>query len=358
MLDESTLEIIKKIAPGTAIREGLENILRAKTGALIVIAETESISKIIDGGFEINQEYNPAKIYELAKMDGAIILNKDFKRILKANVELVPDYKIKTSETGTRHRSAERVAKQTDSLVICISQRRGVITLFKGDIRYVMDETDTVITRANQALEALEKYKTVLEYTISNLDEQEIDDMVTLDVVTNAIYRSEIVIRMEEEVKRNIIELGVEGNLIEIQLKQLMHGVELEEKKIIEDYMIYKNKNKEEKVENVLSTLKKLSLDELLSGEKVAKALGYKTTPNILDEIVSAKGYRILGKIPKMPISIIDNLIDAFYSLQGVCSATVTELDEVEGIGETRAKFINQTLRKLQEQYLIKSYKI
>lgn len=358
MIDESTLELIKKIAPGTAIREGLENILRAKTGALIVIGETESVSKIIDGGFEINQEYNPAKIYELAKMDGAIILSKDLKRILKANVELVPDYKVKTSETGTRHKSAERVAKQTGALVICISQRRGVITLFKDDIRYVIDEPDTVITRANQALEALEKYKTVLDYTISNLNEQEIDDMVTLDVVTNAIYRSEVVIRMEGEVKRNIIELGVEGNLIEIQLKQLMQGVEQEEKKIIEDYMIYKNKKREEKANNILSVLRKLSLSELLSGEKVTKALGYKMEPNILDEMVSTKGYRILSKIPKMPISIIDNLVDAFYTLQGVCSATVIELDEVEGIGEARAKLINQTLRKLQEQYLIKGYKI
>ena len=357
MIEKEMLEIIKKIAPGTRIRAGLDNILKAKTGALIVVGDSEEVMRLADGGFEINQEYAPAKIYELAKMDGAIIISHDFKKILKANVELIPDYKIKTIETGTRHRSAERVAKQTGALVICISHRRGIITLFKGNSRYVINETDTIIMRANQALEAMEKYKTVFDYTILSLNELELEDIVSLDVITNAIYRSEMVIRMEEEVTKNIIELGDEGRLIEVQLKQLLNGVEAEERKIIQDYSIDIKKTKTS-TDRILNAIRKLSKEDILNGEKVAKILGYKNEPNILDQMVTPKGYRILSKIPKMPMNIIENLIDAFYSLQGICAASVNELDEVEGIGEARAKLINQALRKFAEQYLIKNYRV
>ena len=357
MLEKEMLEVIKKIAPGTRIREGLDNILRAKTGALIVVGDSSEVMQVADGGFEINQEYTPAKIYELAKMDGAIIVSKDFKKILKANVQLIPDHKIQTIETGTRHRAAERTAKQTGELVICISHRRGIITLFLGNTRYIINETDTIIMRANQALEVMEKYKSVFDYTISNLNEQELENIVSLDVVTNAIYRSEMVIRMEEEVQKNIIELGTEGKLIEIQLRQLLNGVETEERKIIQDYIVNSKKTKTG-IDKTVEAIRKLSKEEVLAGEKVAKLLGYKVEQNILDESVIPRGYRILSKIPKMPNNIIENIIDAFYSIQGVRMATVTELDEVDGIGETRAKIISQTLRKLEEQYLIKNYKI
>lgn len=357
MVEKEMLEVIEKIAPGTRIRDGLDNILRAKTGALIVVGDTAEIMQIADGGFEINQEYTPAKIYELAKMDGAIIISKDFKKILKANVQLIPDHKIPTIETGTRHRAAERTAKQTGELVICISHRRGIITLFLGNTRYIINETDTIIMRANQALEVMEKYKTVFDYTISNLNEQELENIVSLDVVTNAIYRSEMVLGMKEEVEKNIIELGTEGTLIELQLRQLLNGVESEERKIVQDYIVSSKKNKTN-IDKTMEAIKKLSKEDILSGEKVAKLLGYKVEPNILDEAVAPRGYRILSKVPKMPNNIIENLIDAFYSLQGICEASVTELDEVDGIGETRAKIISQTLRKLEEQYLIKNYKI
>ena len=357
MIEKDMLEIVKMIAPGTRIREGLDNILKAKTGGLIVASDSEEVMKIADGGFEINQEYSPAKIYELAKMDGAIIVSSDFKKILRANVELIPDYKIKTIETGTRHRAAERTSKQTGKLVICISHRRGIITLFKGNNRYVINETDTIIMRANQALEAMEKYKTVFDHTISNLNELELENMVSLDVVTSSIYRCEMVIRMGEEVTKNIIELGDEGRLIEIQLKQLLNGVEAEEIKIIEDYCVGLKKKKLV-LDKALNSIKKLSNEETLNGEKVAKILGYVGEPNILDQMVTPRGYRILSKIPKMPINIIDNLIDAFYSLNGICMASINELDEVDGIGEARAKLINQALRKFEKQYLIKNYRV
>ncbi|MEG0872649.1 MAG: DNA integrity scanning diadenylate cyclase DisA [Clostridia bacterium] len=351
------LEILKMLAPGTILREGLENILKAKTGALIVISESEEVMKIVDGGFKIDQDFTPASIYELAKMDGAIIVGKDLKKILMANVQLVPDYKIKTLETGTRHRTAERVAKETGELVVCISQRRGIITIFKGEFRFVINETSAVIMRANQTLEALEKYKAVFDNMLNILSEHEFDDIVSLETVANSIYRSEIIMRMETEVKRNVIELGNEGRLVNMQLEELIANVESEEKKIIQDYM-KDSKNNKKTSDSILNDIRQLDRKDLMIAEKIIKLLGYTIDTNILDLNVSAKGYRILSKVPKMPTYVIEKTVEAFGSLQGVCSATIAQLDDVEGIGEIRAKIINQSLRRLQEQYILKGYNI
>ena len=348
MEQEEILDILKIIAPGTVLREGLDNILKAKTGALIVISSNESFYDLVDGGFKIEQEFTPASVYELAKMDGAIIINKDIKKIMMANVQLVPDHSIKTCETGTRHRTAERVAKQTNELVICISQRRGIITVFKGDFRYVVNDISSVLMRANQMLEVLEKYKVVFDNMLNILSEHEFDDIVSLETVANTIYRSELIMRMEADVRRNIIELGSEGNIVNMQLEELIANVESEEKKIIKDYMVKNKKNKD--AENVLSNIRKIDKKDLVNAEKIIKALGYEIETNILDYNVSPRGYRILSKVPKMPASIIEKTVEAFGALQGICNATIQELDEVEGIGEVRAKIINQSLRRLQEQ--------
>jgi diadenylate cyclase len=357
MQQEEMLEILKMLAPGTVLREGLDNILKAKTGALIIISESEQVMKIVDGGFKINQNFTPASIYELAKMDGAIVVSKDLEKIVMANVQLVPDHKIKTFETGTRHRTAERVAKETNEIVICISQRRGIITIFKGDFRYVINETSAVMMRANQTLEALEKYKAVFDTMLNLLSEHEFDDIVSLETVANTIYRSEIIMRMETEVKRNIIELGDEGRLVNMQLEELIANVESEENKIIRDYMI-KSKKSTRTYETILKEIRKLDRKDLMIAEKIIKILGYEIDTNILDLNVSARGYRMLSKVPKMPTYVIDKTVEAFGSLQGVCSATITQLDDVEGVGEVRAKIINQSLRRLQEQYILKGYNI
>lgn len=355
-MNDEMLEILKLVAPGTMLRDGLENILKAKTGALIVVSDSEDILKIADGGFKIDEEFTSTNIYELAKMDGAIILSSDLKRIIRANVQLNPDFSIKTGETGTRHKTAERVAKQTGELVISISERRGIITLFKGDFRYVINDTQSVLMRANQTLQALEKYKTVFDNMLSILSEHEFDDIVSLDTVVNCIYRSEIIMRMETDVRRSIIELGDEGRIVNMQLEELMANVEKEEKLIIEDYM--KNKSKKVTVETILDEIRKIDRKNLIVSEKIVKILGYEVTPDILDLNVSPKGYRILSKVPKMPVSIIEKTVEAFGSLQHICSATIDELDDVEGIGEIRARIINQSLKRLQEQYILKSYNI
>lgn len=353
-MNDKMLEILKLVAPGTELREGLENILKAKTGALIVVSDSEDILKIADGGFKIDEEFTSTNIYELAKMDGAIILSSDLKRIIRANVQLNPDFSISTRETGTRHKTAERVAKQFGELVISISERRGIITLFKGNFRYVINDTQSVLMRANQTLQALEKYKTVFDNMLSILSEHEFDDIVTLDTVINCIYRSEIIMRMETDVKRSIIELGDEGRIVNMQLEELMANVEDEEKLIIQDY----NVNKEISTQSILEEIRKIDKKNLIVSEKIVKLLGYEVSSDILDTNVSPKGYRILSKVPKMPSSIIEKTVEAFGSLQHICSASIDELDDVEGIGEIRARIINQSLKRLQEQYILKSYNI
>ena len=329
--DDEMLEILKILAPGTKLREGLDNILKAKTGALVVISEAEEVMKLADGGFKIDQEFTPASIYELAKMDGAIIVSQDLKKILMANVQLVPDHNIKTQETGTRHRTAERVAKQTNELVVCISQRRGIITVFKGNFRYVINETSAVVMRANQTLEALEKYKTVWDNMLNILSEHEFE--------------------------RNIIELGDEGRLVKMQFEELIANVESEEKKIIKDYMLVKKRSTKTE-DSLLKDIRKLDKKDLVNAEKIIKILGYESEDNVLDLNVSPKGYRIVSKVPKMPMSIIAKMVEKFGSLQPICNASIEELYEVEGIGEVRAKIINQSLRRLQEQYILKGYNI
>ena len=224
--EDPIAEILKKIAPGTPIREGLDNILKAKTGALLLITDKQDvISEIVDGGFFINEDYTSSKLYELAKMDGAIVLSGDLKKILYANAQLIPSHEISTLETGTRHRTAERTAKQTGELVISISQRRSIITVFRGNDRYILENTDVVLNKANQAIQTLEKYKKVFDNKLNILNEYEFNDIVTLENVIVAIQRAEMVMRIVEEIQRQIYELGNDGRLVKMQLEELIRRI-------------------------------------------------------------------------------------------------------------------------------------
>ena len=341
-------EILKLIAPGTPIRDGLENILKAKTGALIVISDTKEVLDLVDGGFRLDIDYTSSRLYELAKMDGAIVLSADFKKILYANTQLIPDSSIITTETGTRHRTAERTAKQTGALVISISQRRSIITIFKGNERYVLEDTSKVISKANQALQTVEKYKKVFDSKLSLLNEYEFNDIVTLENVIISIQRAEMVRKMVEEVERAIFELGDEGRLLEIQLKELVGDLENEELLIVKDYM---SPSKKKLPDKILEEIEKLNHEDLMKSDKIAKMLGYQDFENYDEVGVYTRGYRVLNKIPRMPSNIVDNLVKSFKSFQHILAADIPQLDEVEGIGEVRARTIKQSLKRMQEQF-------
>ena len=343
------IEVLKTIAPGTQIREGLENILKAKTGGLIVIGDGKEVMDIVDGGFNINVEYSPARLYELAKMDGAIVISSDFKKILFANAQLIPSSSIQTVETGTRHRTAERTAKQTGDLVISISQRRNIITIFKGNNRYVLEDTAQVITKANQALQTVEKYMKVFDRKLNLLNEYEFNDIVTLENVIVAIQRAEMVMSVVDEVQKAIYELGEDGRLLEMQLEELVGDLEKEELLMIKDYMVVSRRRSSDKV---LEDIRKLSYEELMKSQVIAKLLGYEDFDNYDEVGVYTKGYRVLNKIPRMPVSIVENLVKSFKSFQHILAADIPQLDEVDGIGEVRARTIKQSLRRMQEQFV------
>ncbi len=348
--EEMLIEILKIMAPGTGLREGLENILKAKTGALIIIGDSKEIMEIVDGGFKINEDYTPARLYELAKMDGAVVLSSDMKKILFANAQIMPSNTIPTQETGTRHRTAERTAKQTGELVISISQRRNIITVFKGNLRYTVEETSKIITKANQALQILEKYKKVFDNNLSILNEYEFNDIVTLDNVINCIQKVEKVMKVVEEVKKSIYELGTDGRLVQMQLDELIGGVEEEELLIIKDYIAQTNKRKT--AEKALKEIREISINSNISDITIAKAIGYENFENYEEIAVYPKGYRILSKVPKVPSNIVDNLVKYFKSFQHILLAEIEELDKVDGIGEVRALNIKQTLKRMQEQFV------
>ena len=347
--DDKLTEILKKIAPGTPIRDGLENILKARTGALLLFTDNEEyIKQIVYGGFFINEEYTSSKLYELAKMDGAIVISKDMKKILFANAELIPSCNISTLETGTRHRTAERTAKQTGELVICISQRRNIITIFKDDERYILENTEVVLNKANQAIQTLEKYKKVFNNNLNILNEYEFNDIVTLENVLSVIQRAEMVMQIVEEIEREIAELGDDGRLVDMQLEELISGLEKEESLIIKDYSIIEDKSPEQ----ILKELSEFSYEELLKEQNFAKILGYDNFSDFDEMIVYPKGYRILNKIPRMPVNIVENLIQSFESFQNIIEASIEDLDNVEGIGEVRARNIKNALKRMQEQFV------
>ena len=345
--EDPIAEILKKIAPGTPIREGLDSILKAKTGALLLITdESKVINDVVDGGFYINEDYTSAKLYELAKMDGAIVLSGDMKKILFANAQLIPSYQISTEETGTRHRTAERTAKQTGELVISISQRRNVITLYKENHRYVLEDTDKVLNKANQAIQTLEKYKKVYDSKLSILNEYEFNDIVTIDNVLTVIQRAEMVMKIVEEIQKKIYELGDDGRLVNMQLEELIGGLEKEELQLIKDYKV-----RDDEAEEILKELAMLDTDELMKLPTIAKILGYESFENFEELAVYPRGYRILSKVPRMPNSIVEKLVKSFKSFQHILVAEINELNKVEGIGDVRARTIKQTLKKMQEQF-------
>lgn len=300
----------------------------------------------LTGGFFVNVDFTPARLYELAKMDGAIILSQDLKKILYANTQLIPDFNIPTVETGTRHRTAERVAKQTGHIVISISQRRGIITIYEKNFRYVLEDTSRVTSKSNQALQTVEKYRKVFDNKISILTEYEFNDITTLNMVIESIQRVEMLMKIADEVQKSIFELGTEGRLLKMQLNELTDGVEQEEHLLIKDYVVEKSE------EEAFKQIRSLSYEDLTKQQIIANLLGIKEDDNYSEVTVYTRGYRILNKVPRMPNNIVENVVNKFKSFQNLLSADINELDEVDGIGEVRAKTIVQSLKRMQEQFV------
>jgi len=351
-LDSKILSAVGRIAPGTELRSAIDDIIRSSEGALILIGEPSELAFLFSGGIKLDVPFTPQLLYELAKMDGAIIVNSTVTKLSHANVQLMPDPTIPSAETGTRHRTAERVAKQTDALVISISQQRETVTVFVGQSRHQLEPIADVLAKTNQALSTLETYRARLEQVVTRLTALEFQNAVMLDDVLVTLQRAELTTRMAEEIERACVELGEEGRLIRMQLEELVADVPDEKAALVYDYHA---EGGPERTAEGLHALAALPYNQLLEFELLA-VLGFPASTNPLDRSVSPRGYRVLSHIPRLPDGIVKRLVASLDGLEGVVSATQRELEAVDGVGTVRAREIREGLRRLQEHNLVDRY--
>ena len=351
-LDSKILSAVGRIAPGTALRSAIDDIIRSREGALIVIGEPNELAFLFSGGIKLEVPFTPQLLYELAKMDGAIIVNAGCTKLAYANVQLMPDPTIASNETGTRHRTAERVAKETEALVISISQQRETVTVFVGQSRYQLEPIADVLAKTNQALATLETYRARLEQVLTRLTALEFQNAVMLDDVLVVLQRAELTTRMAEEIERACVELGEEGRLIRMQLEELVADVPDEKAALVYDYHA---EGGAARTQEGLEALAGLPYNQLLEFELLA-VLGYPASVNPLDHSVAPRGYRVLSHIPRLPDGVVKRVVASLDGLDGVVRASQRELEAVEGVGTVRAREIREGLRRLQEHNLVDRY--
>jgi diadenylate cyclase len=344
------------VAPGTALRDGLERILRGNTGGLIVLGHDRAVEALCTGGFTLDVEFSATRLRELSKMDGAVVVTSDLSRIVRAGVQLVPDSNIPTEETGTRHRTAERVAKQTGNPVISVSQSMRIIALYVDGRRYVLDDSAAILSRANQALATLERYKLRLDEVAGTLSALEIEDLVTVRDAMVVLQRLEMVRRIAAEIEGYVVELGTDGRLLILQLDELMAGVEGERELVVRDYLVTGTGRRQRTVEHALAELDVLTGGDLLDLQVIAKAVGYAASTDALEGAVSPRGYRLLAKVPRLPRLVVDRLVEHFGGLQKLLAAGIDDLQLVEGVGETRARSVREGLSRLAESSILERY--
>jgi diadenylate cyclase len=347
---------LAKVAPGTQLRDGLERILRGHTGALIVLGHDKNVEALCTGGFPLDVEFAATRLRELAKMDGAIVLDNDMTKILRAATHLVPDPSIPTEESGTRHRTAERVARQTGYPVVSVSQSMRIIALYVDGRRYVLDDSAAILSRANQALATLERYKLRLDEVSGTLSALEIEDLVTVRDTVVVTQRLEMVLRIASEIDGYVVELGTDGRLLALQRDELMAGVEQERELVIRDYLPTPHGRKPRTVEQVLAELDDLSATDLLDLVVIARVCAFGSAADVLDTAVSPRGYRLLARVPRLPAAVIERLVDHFGGLQKLLAATIDDLQLVEGVGETRARSVREGLSRLAESSILERY--
>jgi diadenylate cyclase len=352
--DERLLATLGAVAPGTPLRDGLERILRGNTGALIVLGHNKLVESLCTGGFALDVDFSSTRLRELAKMDGAVVLSDDGGKIVRAAVHLVPDPTIATEESGTRHRTAERVAKQTGYPVISVSQSMQIIALYVDGRRHVLDPGAAILSRANQALGTLERYKLRLDEVAGALSALEVEDLVTVRDVVAVSQRIEMVRRIAREIEGHVVELGADGRLMNLQLEELMAGVELDRELVVRDYA--PTGRKARAVEDILADLDQLSPEDMLDPTVLARVVGFGTGADAMEAPVSPRGYRLLAKVPRLPRLVVDRLVEHFASLQKLFAASVDDLQAVEGVGETRAKVVREGLSRLAESSILERY--
>jgi diadenylate cyclase len=312
------------------------------------------VEEMCSGGFVLDVEFSATRLRELAKMDGAIVLDHGMRRILRAAVQLLPDASIATSESGTRHRTAERAAKQTGLPVISVSQSMRIVAVYVGHQRYVLEEPDVILSRANQALATLERYKARLDEVSGTLSALEIEDLVTVRDVAAVVQRLEMVRRISTEIAGYVAELGTDGRLLALQLDELIGGIGPEREMVVRDYVDDRHVGE---IDGVLVALGALDSTTLIDLSAIARVLGIGGPDGeALDSAVGPRGFRLLAKVPRLPVAVIDGLVAHFGTLQRVLAAGIDDLQVVDGVGAQRARAVREGLSRLAESSILERF--
>jgi diadenylate cyclase len=343
---EQRLEVLRCVAPGTELREALDNVISANGGALLVIGDTPSVSKLCDGGFTVLVPFSPQRLFELTKMDGAILLDEDCRNILKANVHLMPDPSLRTAETGMRHRTAERLSRQTSALVVSVSQRRNIVSIYKRGVKTTLQDVTVVLAKANQALQTLQRYRAGFDEALARLTVLEFEDAVTVGDVVAAVRTSELVQRVAREVAGYVDELGTEGRLVAMQAEEVTANVADDHALLIRDYVVAPGLREAAAARAAISDIPQ---DGLGDDAAIAVALGLAATTDSLEASARSRGYRVLRRIPSLPVSVVNRLVERFAALAAISRASEQQLDEVDGVGARRAHAIAEGLRRVRE---------
>ena len=344
-LTKKQLEILEKTAPGTPLREAIDLIVQLGKGGLIVVANRDVVSPVIAAGFELDSPFTPQAVAELSKMDRAVVVDEGLRTILFANAHLAPDPSIPSQETGTRHRAAEQTAKQLGCPVIAISEERRRTTIFLEDWKYELQDPLTLLAHASQALLILDRYRAELNELLAELGPLEFERRVFPYHVAVIIQKIVQMLELEEELKRLLLELGEHRRLPERQLRGLMRGVQEELELIVLDFQ----KDPKRPAEAVIQEILELSAEERLSPEAILKPLGFDEED--LERPLSSRGYRLLHKIPRLPMPVIERLVKEFGSLDQIERQGRRQLQRIKGVAEVRARAIKAGLRRFKAGY-------
>jgi diadenylate cyclase len=346
-------------APGRPLRDGLDRILRAKRGALVVVGDDPNVLSICSGGFLLDAEFSPQRLSELAKMDGAIILARDASRIARANVHLMPKATIPTSETGTRHRTAERVARSIDVPVLSVSAAMSVIAVYRNDQKHTIQPIGWLHGRTDQALATMQRFRNRFDVALSGLSMLEVEDTVSVGDVVGVVQAAEMVLRIGEEVDAYLVELGDDGRLVGLQSAELMDGVASALHLVVRDYCRRppgRGADRLSVVNQVVQELARLASDELRDASRVAGILGLPSSFQDSESGVEPRGYRLLYRLPRFSDAIIERIVDRFVNLQQIMRASLVELEQVEGVGQARAHSVKNGLARLAEAGIFERY--
>lgn len=324
------------------MRQALERIIQGGKGALIVMGSGSDVDEASSGGFALDGAlFTPARLAELAKMDGGIVLDDDLDRIIAANVHFVPDGTIPTDETGARHRTAERMAIQTKRPVVAVSEGRKVATLYFDAQKVQLDRPTEVAARVNQDLQTLDRLRRRLDDAENRLTMLEVTGLATYRPVVTLLQRTELVRRVGVAIEQEAITLGDEGGLMWVQLADMVRGVEHIREVTLLDYI---KPRRDSVIAKAAAALTELTGADLEDPSKVGKAVGL---PD-LDDTAIPRGFRLLAKVGRLPDHVREELVSHFRGFERLLNASLGDLEEVEGIGAARAAQLRTFFDRLQ----------